>query len=55
VGCSPDDVTIGMAVRVRWDDVSDTVTIPRFAPSPEGQFGPNVVAAAVTNFGDRMK
>jgi uncharacterized OB-fold protein len=33
VGCSPADVTVGMAVRVVWDDVSDTATIPRFAPT----------------------
>jgi uncharacterized OB-fold protein len=28
----PDAVEIGMAVVIAWDDIDDTVTIPRFVP-----------------------
>jgi len=33
VGCAPDEVSIGMAVEVFFDDVAPEVTIPRFKPS----------------------
>ena len=32
LGIDPDAVEIGMPVEVAWDDVDDTVTIPRFVP-----------------------
>jgi hypothetical protein len=33
VGCAVEDVRIGMAVQVAWDDIDDRVTIPRFIPA----------------------
>jgi len=33
VGCSPDEVKIGMPVEVFFDEVAPEVTIPRFKPS----------------------
>jgi uncharacterized OB-fold protein len=33
IGVDPDAVTIGMKVRVTWDDVSAETTIPRFVPA----------------------
>jgi uncharacterized OB-fold protein len=33
VGCAPDDVRIGMRVRVEFVDVDDEVAVPRFRPS----------------------
>jgi uncharacterized OB-fold protein len=33
VGCAPEDVTIGMAVRVEFDDVTPEVTLPKFRPA----------------------
>lgn len=33
VGCAPDDVRIGMAVEVVFDDVAPGVTLPRFRPA----------------------
>jgi uncharacterized OB-fold protein len=33
VDCKPDDVAIGMAVEVVFDDVSPKVTLPRFRPT----------------------
>jgi len=33
VDCPPDDVRIGMKVAVTFDDVSDSVAIPRFRPA----------------------
>jgi uncharacterized protein len=33
VGCDPGDVRAGMAVRVRFDDVTDEVALPYFEPS----------------------
>ena len=32
-GIDPDDVKIGMSLIVDWDDVSESVTIPRFKPA----------------------
>jgi uncharacterized OB-fold protein len=32
VGCAPDDVRIGMAVEVVFEDVTPTVTLPKFKP-----------------------
>jgi len=32
VGCDPDAVTIGMPVRVTWEDVDDAHTLPVFEP-----------------------
>lgn len=32
VGCHPDDVVCGMAVRVTWHDLSDGRKLPMFAP-----------------------
>jgi len=33
VECDPDDVRVGMAVRVRYDDVTPTLTLARFVPA----------------------
>jgi uncharacterized OB-fold protein len=33
VGCDPAEVSCDMAVEVDWDDVSETLTIPRFRPA----------------------
>ena len=32
VGCSDNDIRIGMPVRVVFDDISDDVTLPKFTP-----------------------
>ena len=32
VGCAPDDVRIGMAVEVVFEDVTPAVTLPKFKP-----------------------
>jgi uncharacterized OB-fold protein len=32
IGCSPEDVRIGMPVEVVFDDVSPEVTLPKFSP-----------------------
>jgi uncharacterized OB-fold protein len=32
VGCRPDEVRIGMAVEVSFEDVSDEVSLPQFKP-----------------------
>jgi len=32
VGCSPEDVSIGMEVEVVFDDVTDDITLPKFKP-----------------------
>jgi uncharacterized OB-fold protein len=32
VGCAPDDVRIGMAVEVVFEDVTSGVTLPKFKP-----------------------
>jgi len=37
IGCEPDDVSIGDAVRVEFDPVSDTYAIPRFVHLPVGE------------------
>jgi uncharacterized OB-fold protein len=34
VGCEPDDVTIGMPVRVQFEDRGE-IFVPVFAPDPE--------------------
>ena len=36
VGCPVDDVRIGMAVEVVYDDVTPEWTVPRFRPAEEG-------------------
>jgi uncharacterized OB-fold protein len=43
VGVEPADVTIDMPVTVVFDDVSDTVSVPRFRPvdPASGQTGPS--------------
>jgi uncharacterized protein len=33
VDCSPDDVRVGMAVEVMFDDVTDDVTLVKFRPA----------------------
>jgi uncharacterized OB-fold protein len=33
VGCTPDDVRIGMPVEVVFDDVTPAVTLPKFTPT----------------------
>lgn len=33
VDCDPESVTIGMAVTVTFDDVTDEVTLPKFRPA----------------------
>jgi len=33
LGIDPEAVEIGMAVEVAWDDIDETVTIPRFVPA----------------------
>jgi uncharacterized OB-fold protein len=33
VECEPDDVVIGMRLRVVWNHVSDTLTLPFWAPA----------------------
>jgi uncharacterized protein len=33
VDCEPEDVTIGMKVRVVWNHVSDTLTLPFWTPA----------------------
>lgn len=32
VGCRPEDVKIGMKVEVAFDDVTETVSLPKFKP-----------------------
>lgn len=32
VGCEPEDLEIGMAVEVVFDDVTDEITLPKFRP-----------------------
>lgn len=34
VGCAPDTVTVGMAVRVSWEPLPDGRNLPVFAPEP---------------------
>ena len=33
VGCDPDDVTVGMGVRVTWEQLSDGRHLPLFEPA----------------------
>jgi len=33
VGCDPDDVAVGMAVRVDWEALSDGRNLPVFSPA----------------------
>jgi uncharacterized OB-fold protein len=35
VECSPDEVKVGMAVRVRYDDVTPALTLARFVPAED--------------------
>jgi uncharacterized protein len=37
VGCVPDDVRIGMAVEVEFDDVTPDVTLAKFKPAAAGR------------------
>ncbi|MSQ61099.1 MAG: Zn-ribbon domain-containing OB-fold protein [Dehalococcoidia bacterium] len=32
INVPPDQVKVGMAVEVVWDDVTDTITLPKFQP-----------------------
>jgi uncharacterized OB-fold protein len=34
VGCIPDRLHIGLAVEVVFEDVSDTISLPKFTPTP---------------------
>jgi uncharacterized OB-fold protein len=36
VGCAPDDVTVGMPVRVTWEELSDGRNLPLFEPVSAG-------------------
>jgi len=36
IGCAPEDVHIGLPVRVRFENVGD-FTLPRFEPSESGK------------------
>jgi len=40
VGCAPDDVRIGMPVRVRFEPVSDEIALPLFEPDPTAATSP---------------
>ena len=31
-GCAPEDVRVGLSVRVSFEDVSDTISLPQFTP-----------------------
>jgi len=33
IGCAPEDVRIGMAVEVAFDDVTAELTLPKFKPA----------------------
>jgi hypothetical protein len=35
--CAPRDVHVGLAVQVLFEDVTDTVTLPQFAPCPAAE------------------
>lgn len=37
VGCEPDEVSIGMPVKVRFENYEDEVWLPLFEPDPEGE------------------
>jgi hypothetical protein len=32
VGCTPDDVRVGMPVQVTFEDVDDEISLPMFSP-----------------------
>jgi uncharacterized OB-fold protein len=32
IGCSDDEISVGMPVQVKFDDISDELTLPKFAP-----------------------
>ena len=34
VGCSPDEVYVGMPVEVEFDDISNEFSLPKFRPRP---------------------
>jgi uncharacterized OB-fold protein len=38
-GCPPDDVYVGMPVRVAWDELSDGRNLPVFEPRPQDLVG----------------
>ena len=48
VGCAPEDVRIGMAVRVTFRPVSDDVALPLFEPDPAPAAVPRAAVAART-------
>ena len=35
VDCEPEEIHVGLRVRVLWDRIDDTVVIPRFTPNRE--------------------
>ncbi|HPJ07961.1 MAG TPA: OB-fold domain-containing protein [Deltaproteobacteria bacterium] len=35
VGCKPDEVRCDMPVEVLWEDVDETISLPRFKPFPD--------------------
>jgi uncharacterized protein len=37
IGCDPDDVAVGMAVRVAWLDLEDGTVLPQFSPEEGGR------------------
>lgn len=40
VDCDPEEVTVGMAVEVAWEDMSPELSLPRFRPRPAPGTGP---------------
>ncbi|MEU1185517.1 OB-fold domain-containing protein [Streptomyces sp. NPDC005820] len=45
VGCAPDEVHIGLRVRVRFERLDDDVHLPLFEPDPEAAEGPGPLPA----------
>jgi uncharacterized OB-fold protein len=39
VGCDPEEVSVGMAVEVVWEDLSPELALPRFRPRRGGRSG----------------
>lgn len=37
IGCAPDDVQIGMPVKVTFEDITDQYALPKFRPLSEGE------------------
>jgi len=46
VGCALEDITVGMAVRVTWQPLSDGRHLAQFEPDPEPEAEPEAGAAA---------